>query len=197
MKRAMLLMVIGLFSISLLIAQTSDQSPEKTPAVSRADELRSISELPEAAKEAREAGTEEDEIQNVVESVKEKKLSSQEGANTIRIMHENTVNGASNEGISDYVVEQKAKGVHGEELGQAVRTELQARQRIRVEEQQGKTERKEKRTGKEAEVQKETTEKAKSETKATGSGDQSQEQKEMKKQPHKEQPAPKGKGTGK
>jgi hypothetical protein len=196
MKRVMLLTIIGLFAASSMVAQTADQSPERTPAVSDVEELRSASRLPEAAKEAREAGTEEEEIQNVVKSVQEEKLSPQEGANTIKIMKENTTEGASNKGISGYVVEQKAKGVHGKELGQAVRTELQARHRIRVEEQKGEAERKEERTGKEAEVQKESAGKTKSEAKPTTSDDQSKQQ-ETKKKPSEEQPAPKGKGKGK
>ena len=196
MKKVMLLAIIGLFAVSPLIAQTAEQAPEKTVA-SDAEELRNVSALPEAAKDARSAGTEEEEIQSVVKGVQEKELSPQEGASTIRIMEENTANGASNSGISDYVMEQKANGVHGEELGQAVRTELQARHRIRVEEQKGKAERKEERTGKDTEVRKESTPKAESKTKATTGKDDSQQQKEIKKQPTEEQPTQKGKGKGK
>ncbi|UCG29797.1 MAG: hypothetical protein JSV53_09900 [candidate division WOR-3 bacterium] len=195
MKHASLLIIIAIFTISPLLAQTTDEAPERTPAPSDAEELKSVSRLPEAAKEAREAGTEEDEIQNVVKGVQEKKLSPEEGANTIRIMEENSAEGASNRGISDFVVEQKAKGVHGEDLGQAVRTELQARHRVRVEEGEGKTERKEEREGQEAEVERESAEKTKSETKAPDEGDQ--KQKDMKKKPDEEQPASKGKGKGK
>ncbi|MDH4211685.1 MAG: hypothetical protein OEV79_09610 [candidate division WOR-3 bacterium] len=194
MKHVALLVLITIFSISPLLAQTTDEAPERTPD---AEELRSTSRIPEAAKEAREAGTEEDEIQNVVKGVQEKKLSPEEGVNTIRIMEENSAGGASNRGISDFVVEQKAKGVHGEELGQTVRTELQARHRVRVEEDEGKTERKEEREGKEAEVEKEGTQKVKSEAKEGQQGDQSQEQKGMMKKQDEEQPTSKGKGKGK
>ncbi|UCF70173.1 MAG: hypothetical protein JSW49_08215 [candidate division WOR-3 bacterium] len=195
MKRAILLAIIGLFAASSVFAQTADRTPERTADVSEVEELRNVSRLPEAARDARSTGTEEEEIQNVVKSVQEKKLTPQEGANTIKIMKENTADGVSNKGISGYVVEQKAKGVQGEELGQAVKTELQARHRVRVEEQKGEAERKEEHTGKEAEVHKESEQKAKSEAKAADGGDQSQKG-EMKK-PHEEQPAPKGKGKGK
>jgi len=187
MKQVALFVIIAVFSISPLLAQTADQSPERTPAASDVEELRSASRLPEAAKEAREAGTEEDEIQNVVKGVQEKKLSTEEGVNTIRIMEENSADGASNKGISDFVAEQKAKGVHGEELGQTVRTELQSRHRVRVEEGKGTGERKEERTGQEAEVQRESGEKAKSEAKAADPG-QTQGQKGKKKKPIEERP---------
>ncbi len=197
MKHAALLVLVAIFSISPVLAQTTDEAPEQTPASSDAEVLRSASRLPDAAKDAREAGAEEDEIQNVVKGIQEKKLSPEEGVNTIRIMEENSAEGASNRGISDFVVEQKAKGVHGEELGQAVRTELQARHRVRVEEGEGKTERREELEGKEADVEKEGTEKAKSETKEGMQGDQSQEQKGMMKKQDEEQPASKGKGKGK
>jgi hypothetical protein len=194
MKHVVLLVLIVIFSISPLFAQTTDEAPERT---SDAEELRSASRLPDAAKDARKAGAEEDEIQNVVKGVQEKKLSPEEGVNTIRIMEENSAEGASNRGISDFVVEQKAKGIHGEELGQTVRTELQTRQRVRVEEGEGKTERIEKREGKEAEAEKEGTQKVKSEAKEVQSGDQSQEQKGSMKKQDEEQPASKGKGKGK
>lgn len=194
MKREILLAIIGLFAASPVVAQTADRTPERTADVSDVEELKNVSRLPEAARDARSTGTEEEEIQNVVKSVQEEKLTPQEGANTIKIMKENTADGVSNKGISGYVVEQKAKGVHGEELGQAVKTELQARHRIRVEEQEGKAERKEEHTGKEADVQKESGQKAKSEAKAADGGDK--REKGEGEQPHEEEPAPKKKGKG-
>jgi hypothetical protein len=197
MKQIALLTLVAIFSISPLLAQTTDEAPERTPVRSDAEELKSTSRLPSAARDAREAGAEEDEIQNVVKSVKEKKISADEGVNTMRIMEENSAAGVSNRGINDFVVEQKAKGVHGEELGQAVRNELQARHRVRVEEGEGKTERKEEREGKEAETEKEGTQKVRSEVKEGQSGDQSQEQKGMMKKQDEQQPASKGKGKGK
>ena len=147
MKHVALLVLVAIFSISPLLAQTGDEAPERTAVRSDAEELKSASRLPDAANDARKAGAEEDEIQNVVKGVQEKKLSPEEGVNTMRIMEDNSANGISNKGISDYVAEQKSKGLHGEELGQAVRTELQARHRVRVEEGEGKTERKEEREG--------------------------------------------------
>ncbi len=158
MRITLLMAIALLLSAAPLVAQTAEQATEQTAdkaveetkqpaATSDADELRSAARLPEAAKEAREAGTEEDEIADVVKGVQEKKLSTDEGVNTIRIMKENSDAGESNEGISDFVHEQKAKGVQGEDLGKAVQAELQARHRVRVEEGKGATERKEKRTG--------------------------------------------------
>ncbi len=194
MKIAILLAIIGLFAASPVVAQTADRTPERTTDASEVEELKNVSRLPEAARDARSTGTEEEEIQNVVKSVREKKLTPQEGANTIKIMKENTADGVSNKGISGYVVEQKANGVQGEELGQAVRTELQARHRIRVEEQEGKAERKEEHTGREADVEKESGQKAKSEAKAADGGDQGM--KGEGKQPHEEESAPKKKGKG-
>lgn len=195
MKNIALLALAMIFSVSPMLAQTTDEAPEQTPVRSDAEELRSASRLPEAASDARKSGAEEDEIQNVVKSVQEKKLSTDEGMSTIRIMEQNSADGISNRGINDFVVEQKAKGVHGEELGQAVRTELQARHRVRVEEGKGKTERKEEREGKEAETEKEGTQKVKA--KEGQSEDQSQEQKGTMKKQNEQQPASKGKGKGK
>ena len=197
MKHVALLVLAVIFSISPLLAQTGDEAPERTAVRSDAEEIKSASRLPEAVNDAREAGAEEDEIQNVVKSVQEKKLTPEEGVSTIRIMEQNSADGVSNRGINDFVVEQKAKGVQGEELGKAVRTELQARHRVRVEEGEGKTERKEEREGQEAETEKEGTQKVKSKAKETESEDQSQEQKEMMKKQDAEQPSTKGKGKGK
>lgn len=195
MKNIALLALAMIFLVSPMLGQTTDEAPEQTPVRADAEELKSTSRLPDAARDARKAGAEEDEIQNVVKGVQDKKLSPEEGANTIRIMEENSAAGKSNKGISDFVVEQKAKGVHGEELGQAVRTELQARHRMRVEEGEGKTERKEEREGKEAEPEREGTQKVKA--KEGQSEDQSQEQKGTMKKQDEQQPASKGKGKGK
>jgi hypothetical protein len=197
MKHVALLVLVAIFSISPLLAQTGDEAPERTAVRSDAEDLKSASRLPDAANDARKAGAEEDEIQNVVKGVQEKKLTPEEGVNTMRIMEDNSANGISNKGISDYVAEQKSKGLHGEELGQAVRTELQARHRVRVEEGEGKTERKEEREGQEAETEKEGTQKVKSEAKEGQSEDQSQEQKGTMKKQSEEQPSSKGKGKGK
>lgn len=169
MKYAVLLVIIAFFSISPLLAQTTGEVAEQTSAVSDVEELRNASRLPEAAKEAREAGAEEDEIQNVVRGVREEKLTPEEGANTMRIMEENSAGGVSNKGISDFVMEQKAQGVHGKELGQAIKTELQARHQVRIEEGKGKTDK----------------------------DDQSQEQKATEKEPNEEQPAGTKEPTGK
>ena len=195
MKNIALLALAMIFLVSPMLGQTTDEAPEQTPVRADAEELKSTSRLPDAARDARKAGAEEDEIQNVVKGVQDKKLSPEEGANTIRIIEENSAAGKSNKGISDFVVEQKAKGIHGEELGQAVRTELQARHRMRVEEGEGKTERKEEREGKEAEPEREGTQKVKA--KEGQSEDQSQEQKGTMKKQDEQQPASKGKGKGK
>ncbi|MBE0433351.1 hypothetical protein IBX73_07790 [candidate division WOR-3 bacterium] len=168
MKQTALLAIVAILSTAPLLAQTAEQRAEAT-ATSDVAELRSASRLPEAVKEARAAGTEEEEIANVVKDIQEKRLSSGEGVNTIRIMEENTTDGVSNKGISDFVAEQKAKGVQGEELGKAVKAELQARHRVRVEEGRGATERKEERTGTEEETL---------ESQPTGRGGQGQGQKE-------------------
>lgn len=157
MKHAVLLAIVAVFAAAPLLAQTAEQAPEATaeaaeqaaqPTASNdVEELRSVARLPEAVKEARDAGSEEEEITNVVKGMQEKRLSSDEGVNTIQIMRQNTDQGVSNKGISEFVAEQKAKGVRGEELGKAVKAELQARHRVRVEEGKGATERKEERTG--------------------------------------------------
>ena len=197
MKNIALLALAMIFLVSPMLGQTTDEAPEQTPVRADAEELKSTSRLPDAARDARKAGAEEDEIQNVVKGVQDKKLSPEEGANTIRIIEENSAAGKSNKGISDFVVEQKAKGIHGEELGQAVRTELQARHRMRVEEGEGKTERKEEREGKAVETESEKTQKVKSQTKEGEGGDQSQEQKGTMKKQTEQQPTSKGKGKGK
>lgn len=162
MKHAVLLAIVAVFAAAPLLAQTAEQAPEATAeaaeqaaqptATSDVEELRSVSRMPEVVKDAREAGTEENEIKNIVKGVQEKKLSTEEGMNTMKMMKENSEAGRSNKGISDFVHEQKAKGVRGEELGKAVKAELQARHRVRVEEGKGATERKEERTGKDEET---------------------------------------------
>lgn len=91
-------------------------------------------------KDARDAGAEEEEIQSIVKGVKDKKLSADEGANTIKTMEENTRTGKSNKGISEFVFQQKANGVKGKELGQAIKKELQERHQIKKQERTNKEE---------------------------------------------------------
>ena len=161
MKKLIYPVAILLFLIIPLHAQTEEMEA-KTPVRSadkvNIEELHKISELPEAIKDARDAGTEEEEIQRIVKGVEEKKLTADEGVGTIRILRENTDQGRSNHGISDFVLQQKASGITGKELGQSVKLELQQRHRIKKEEKkkEQKTEKKEiKKIEDDAELEKE------------------------------------------
>ena len=126
-----------------LPAQTVDTDAkiaERSESEMDIEELKQVSRLPDVVKEARDAGAEEEEIQSIIKGVKDKKLSADEGANTIKAMEENTRTGKSNKGISEFVLQQKANGVKGNELGQAIKKELQERHQIKKQEPKDKRE---------------------------------------------------------
>lgn len=126
-----------------LPAQTVDTDAkivERSKSEMNVEELKQVSRLPEVVKDARDAGAEEEEIQSIIKGVKDKKLSADEGANTITTMEENTRTGKSNKGISEFVFQQKANGVKGKELGQAIKKQLQERHQIKKQEPKDKQE---------------------------------------------------------
>lgn len=137
MKKILFSILIMFLFLVPLLAQTGDQN-SKTPGRINVDkdieELHKLSELPEVIKKARDAGTEEEEIQKIVRGIEDKKLTVDEGKSTIKILEENTDQGKSNQGISDFVFQQKAKGIEGKDLGQSIKLELQQRHRIKHEE---------------------------------------------------------------
>lgn len=166
MKMWSFFLIIALLTAPLL-AQTVDTDAkiaERSKSEMNVEELKQVSRLPEVVKDAREAGAEEEEIQNIVKGVKDKKLSADEGANTIKTMEENTRTGKSNKGISEFVFQQKANGVKGKELGQAIKKELQERHQIK------KQERKD--TEENEEEQKKQKIKKEKQTQKTGSQDE-------------------------
>jgi hypothetical protein len=137
---------IYLIPLSLLFLPVLTQAQEEInvekaeESVEEVHELKRVSKLPEVVKDARDANTEEDEIQKVVRGVKDDKLTTEEGIVAVKTMEENTRAGKSNNGISEFVFQQKQKGLKGRELGQAIKNELQRRHRIR---KTGKEEKKE------------------------------------------------------
>jgi len=167
MKMWSFFLIIAFFVALLLPAQTVDTDAkiaERSKSEMDVEELKQVSRLPEVVKDAREAGAEEEEIQNIVKGVKDKKLSADEGANTIKTMEENTRTGKSNKGISEFVFQQKANGVKGKELGQAIKKELQERHQIKKQERKDKE-------GNEEEQKKQKIKKEK-QTQKTGSQDE-------------------------
>lgn len=136
--------LITAFLVALpLLAQTVDTDAkiaERSEPGMNVEELKQVSRLPEVVKDARDAGAEEEEIQSIVKGVKDKKLSADEGTNTIKTMEENTRTGKSNKGISEFVFQQKANGVKGKELGQAIKKELQERHQMKKQERKDKEE---------------------------------------------------------
>lgn len=193
MKKFLCISALLYLMIIPLRAQTEEMKT-KTPVRSEdevnIDELHKISGLPEAIKDARDAGTEEEEIQKIIKGVENKKLTVDEGVGTIKILQENTDQGRSNQGISDFVLQQKANGITGKELGQSVKLELQQRHRIKKEEKktEQKAEQQEtKKTEDDAELEKEKIKKQEgkeAERKTATDGDEAPkavEQKETKK----------------
>lgn len=90
-------------------------------------DVKAISDLPDVVKAARDVGAEEDEIQELVKGVKDDKLTAQEGISTVKTIEENAKAGKSNNGISEFVFQQKEQGLKGKELGKAIKAELQRR----------------------------------------------------------------------
>ena len=143
MKMWSFFLIIAFFVALPLPAQTADTDAkivERSKSEMNVEELKQVSRLPEVIKDARNAGAEEKEIQSIIKGVKDKKLSADEGANTITTMEENTRTGKSNKGISEFVFQQKANGVKGKELGQAIKKELQERHQIKKQEPKDKQE---------------------------------------------------------
>lgn len=143
MKMWSFFLIIAFLVALPLLAQTVDTDAkiaERSEPGMNVEELKQVSRLPEVVKDARDAGAEEEEIQSIVKGVKDKKLSADEGANTIKTMEENTRTGKSNKGISEFVFQQKANGVKGKELGQAIKKELQERHQIKKQERTNKEE---------------------------------------------------------
>ncbi len=143
MKMWSFFLIIAFLVALPLLAQTVDTDAKiakKSEPGMNVEELKQVSRLPEVVKDARDAGAEEEEIQSIVKGVKDKKLSADEGANTIKTMEENTRTGKSNKGISEFVFQQKANGVKGKELGQAIKKELQERHQIKKQERKNKEE---------------------------------------------------------
>lgn len=143
MKMWSFFLIIAFLVALPLLAQTVDTDAkitERSEPGMNVEELKQVSRLPEVVKDARDAGAEEEEIQSIVKGVKDKKLSADEGANTIKTMEENTRTGKSNKGISEFVLQQKANGVKGKELGQAIKKELQERHQIKKQERKDKEE---------------------------------------------------------
>lgn len=163
MKMWSFFLIIAFVVALPLLAQTVDtdaKTAERSEPEMNVEELKQVSRLPEVVKDARDAGAEEEEIQSIVKGVKDKKLSADEGATTIKTMEENTRTGKSNKGISEFVFQQKANGVKGRELGQVIKKELQERHQIKKQEQKdqeetnGKEEQKRQETDKEEQKQK-------------------------------------------
>jgi len=161
MKMWSFFLIIAFIVALPLLAQTADtdaKTAERSEPEMNVEELKQVSRLPEVVKDARDAGVEEEEIQSIVKGVKDKKLSANEGANTIKTMEENTRAGKSNKGISEFVFQQKANGVKGKQLGQAIKKELQERHQIKKQERKDKEEneeeQKEQKTKKEKQTQK-------------------------------------------
>lgn len=143
MKMWSFFLIIAFLVALPLPAQTVDTDAkiaEKSESEMDIEELKQVSRLPDVVKDARDAGAEEEEIQSIIKGVKDKKLSADEGANTIKAMEENTRTGKSNKGISEFVLQQKANGVKGKELGQAIKKELQERHQIKKQEPKDKQE---------------------------------------------------------
>ena len=143
MKMWSFFLIIAFLVALPLLAQTVDTDAkiaERSEPGMNVEELKQVSRLPEVVKDARDAGAEEEEIQSIVKGVKDKKLSADEGTNTIKTMEENTRTGKSNKGISEFVFQQKANGVKGKELGQAIKKELQERHQIKKQERTNKEE---------------------------------------------------------
>lgn len=143
MKMWSFFLIIAFLVALPLLAQTVDTDAKiakRSEPGMNVEELKQVSRLPEVVKDARDAGAEEEEIQSIVKGVKDKKLSADEGANTIKTMEENTRTGKSNKGISEFVFQQKANGVKGKELGQAIKKELQERHQIKKQERKNKEE---------------------------------------------------------
>ena len=161
MKMWSFFLIIAFFVALPLPAQTADTDAkivERSKSEMNVEELKQVSRLPEVIKDARNAGAEEKEIQSIIKGVKDKKLSADEGANTITTMEENTRTGKSNKGISEFVFQQKANGVKGKELGQAIKKELQERHQIKKQEpkdiQENEEEQKKQKIKKEKQTQK-------------------------------------------
>jgi len=143
MKMWSFFLIIAFLVALPILAQTVDTDAKiakRSEPGMNVEELKQVSRLPEVVKDARDAGAEEEEIQSIVKGVKDKKLSADEGANTIKTMEENTRTGKSNKGISEFVFQQKANGVKGKELGQAIKKELQERHQIKKQERKNKEE---------------------------------------------------------
>ncbi len=226
MKMWSFFLIIAFLVALPLLAQTVDtdaKTAERSEPEINIEELKQVSRLPEVVKDARDAGAEEEEIQSIVKGVKDKKLSADEGANTIKTMEENTRAGKSNKGISEFVFQQKANGVKGKELGQAIKKELQERHQIKKqepkdkEETKGKEEQKRQETDKEEQKQKmesqdedkgldakkevqkkeELKKKTADEDEESKTKPKSQKQKTTKKKSDEDEPEPKTKGKDK
>jgi hypothetical protein len=180
MKMWSFFLIIAFLVALPLSAQTVDTDAkiaERSKSEMNVKELKQVSRLPEVVKDARDAGAEEEEIQSIIKGVKDKKLSADEGANTITTMEENTRTGKSNKGISKFVFQQKANGVKGKELGQAIKKELQERHQIKKQEPKDKEE--------DEEEQKKQKIKKEKQTQQMGSQDE-EETDTKKKEPNKE-----------
>ncbi|MGB3341455.1 MAG: hypothetical protein WBB37_08240 [bacterium] len=191
MKKLSFFILIMLLFAAPLLAQTDDQNQkitDRSESNEDIEELRKVSELPDAVKKARDAGVEEEEIRKIVKGTEERKLTVDEGVSTIRTLEENTNQGKSNNGISDFVFQQKAKGVEGKELGQSIKLELQQRHKIKAEEQKTTEQQKTEQKGTEQKTDKET------ELKQEGIKKQA-EQKQKSEDENKTQDIQKGKGN--
>lgn len=199
MKRLSVFLIISFILLLPVLAQTSDEEKKTTEKLEtdKVEELKSVSRLPDVVKKARDAGTEEEEIQNVVKGVKDEELSADEGVNTIQTLEENTKAGKSNNGISEFVFQQKKKGLKGQDLGQAIRNELQKRHEIRKEVQKEKKEDKGEEEQKRQEIQKEKQkQKVESEDKESKSDVKTQKQGTEEDKGKKDKPESKGKEKG-
>lgn len=224
MKMWSFFLIIAFLVALPLLAQTVDTDAkiaERSKLEMNVEELKQVSRLPEVVKDARDAGAEEEEIQSIVKGVKDKKLSADEGANTIKTMEENTRAGKSNKGISEFVFQQKANGVKGKQLGQAIKKELQERHQIKKqepkdketneEEQKKQKTKKEKQTQeiesqdedkgldakKEVQKKEELKKKTADEDEENKTNSKSQKQKTTKKKSDEDEPEPKTKGEDK
>lgn len=224
MKMWSFFLIIAFLVALPLLAQTVDtdaKTAERSEPEMNVEELKQVSRLPEVVKDARDAGAEEEEIQSIVKGVKDKKLSADEGANTIKTMEENTRAGKSNKGISEFVFQQKANGVKGKEFGQAIKKELQERHQIKKqepkdkeaneEEQKKQKTKKEKQTQeiesqdedkgldakKEVQKKEELKKKTADEDEENKTNSKSQKQKTTKKKSDEDEPEPKTKGEDK
>ncbi len=224
MKMWSFFLIIAFLVALPLLAQTVDTDAkiaERSKLEMNVEELKQVSRLPEVVKDARDAGAEEEEIQSIVKGVKDKKLSADEGANTIKTMEENTRAGKSNKGISEFVFQQKANGVKGKQLGQAIKKELQERHQIKKQERKDKEtneeEQKKQKTKKEKQTQEiesqdedkgldvkkelqkkeELKKKTADEDEENKTNSKSQKQKTTKKKSDEDEPEPKTKGEDK